>query len=151
MSDVIHVDGSASTPCRVHDVIIVEESSSSTSSNTSRPATTDQIAAIAKQAAAVAGVSQFEVASAILKPPAAAHSKKLQPTLDGVVTCTTHAFLQDKSHSAVTKAGQKTAQKRKDLAGAFAGALYKAFERQAVRQKIRESRVGGHGSTATKW
>ena len=58
---------------------------------------------------------------------------KLQPTLDGVVTCTTHAFLQDKSHSAVTKAGQKTAQKRKDLAGAFAGALYKAFERQAVR------------------
>jgi hypothetical protein len=74
MSDVIHVDGSASTPCRVHDVIIVGESSSSTSSNTSRPATTDQIAAIAKQAAAVAGVSQFEVASAILKPPAAAHT-----------------------------------------------------------------------------
>jgi curved DNA-binding protein CbpA len=141
MSDVIHVDGSASTPCRVHDVIIVGESSSSTSSNTSRPATTDQIAAIAKQAAAVAGVSQFEVASAILKPPAAAHTKNLQPTLDGVVTCTTHAFLQDKSHSAVTKAGQKTAQKRKDLAGAFAGALYKAFERQAVRQKIRESEV----------
>jgi hypothetical protein len=44
---------------------------SSTSSNTSRPATTDQIAAIAKQAATVAGVSQFEVASAIFKPPAA--------------------------------------------------------------------------------
>ena len=106
MSDVIHVDGSAST-CRVHDVIIVGEISSSTSSNTSRPATTDQIAAIAKQTAAVTGVSQFEVASAILKPPAAAHTKKLQPTLDGVVTCTTHVFLQDKSHSAVIPLGLK--------------------------------------------
>jgi len=77
MTDGTDVHGSASTPCRVHDVIIVGESSSSTSSNTSRPATTDQIAAIAKQAAALAGVSQFEVASAILKPPAAAHTKKL--------------------------------------------------------------------------
>ena len=86
MSDVIHVDGSVSTPSRMEDVIIVGESSSSTSSNTSRPTTTDEIATIAKQAAAVAGVSQFEVASAILKSPAAAHTKKLQPTLDGVVT-----------------------------------------------------------------
>ncbi len=125
----------------MEDVIIVGESSSSTSSHTNRPATTDAIAAIAKQAAAVAGVSQVEVAAAILKPPAAAHTKKLQPTLDGVVTRTTHAFLHDKSHSAVIQAGQKAAQKRKDLASVFAGALYRAFERQAVRQKIRESEV----------
>jgi hypothetical protein len=40
MPHVIHVHGSASTPCREQDVIIVGENNSSTSSNTNRPATT---------------------------------------------------------------------------------------------------------------
>ena len=56
MSDVIHVDGSASTPCRVHDVIIVEESSSSTSSNTRRPVTTVEIVEIVKHVVVTVGV-----------------------------------------------------------------------------------------------
>jgi hypothetical protein len=103
----------------MEDVIIVGESSSSTSSNTSRPATTAEIVAIAKQAAAAAGVSQFEVASAILQSPAPVRTKNLQPTLDGHVISTTNAFLQDKTHSAVTQAGQKSAKKRKHLAAAF--------------------------------
>jgi len=107
----------------MEDVIIVGENSSSTSSNTSRPATTPEIVAIVKQADTAAGVSQFEVASTILQSPFPVRTKNLQPKLDGHVISTTNTLLQDKSHCAVTQAGQKSAKKRKRLAAAFAGVV----------------------------
>ena len=72
-----------------------------------------------------------------VQSPAPVRTKNLQPTLDGHVISTTNAFLQDKSHSAVTQAGQKSVKKHKHLASAFMGALCTVFERQDVKQTIR--------------
>jgi hypothetical protein len=74
----------------MEDVIVVG-SSSSAPSTTSRPTAAAEIVAIAKQAA-VAGASLFEVASGILKSPAAPSWWDPQQTLDGKIITTTKAF-----------------------------------------------------------
>ncbi len=90
MEDVTVVGSSSSAPSTTEDVIVVGSSSSTPS--TSWPTTAAEIVAIAKQAA-VAGVSQFEVASRILMSPAASAKKDSQQTLDGKIITTTKPLL----------------------------------------------------------
>jgi len=159
-TDVIPVGSSALTPSTIEDVVIVGESNSSTSSNTSMLATTAEIVGSSASTPStmedvvIVGESSISTSSNTSRPATTAvHPKNLQRTLDGHVISTTQAFLQDKSHSAVSQAGQNSAKKRKQSTAAFAGSLCKAFQRQAVKQKIRaaedmalQQRLGEHAT-----
>jgi hypothetical protein len=132
MLDVLPVRSSVSTASSMEDVVIVGQSSGTTSSNTITPATACGLL----EDVVIVGESSSSTSSNTRRS-GPVRTKNVQPTLDGHVISTTNAFLLDKSHSAVIQAGQKSVQKRKHLAAAFAGALCRAFERQTVKQKIR--------------
>jgi hypothetical protein len=130
--DVLPVRSSVSTSSSMEDVVIVGQSIGTTSSNTITPATACGLL----EDVVIVGES-ISSTSSNTRRPAPVRTKNVQPTLDGHVISTTNAFLLDKSHAAVTEAGQNSAKKRKHLSAAFAGALCRAFERQTAKQKIR--------------